>query len=85
MIKKSGRSIGRRIIMSSKAMNLLPWGGVIITVIGLISVVLGIMTIFKSGLILCGTAVSVIGLGVLLCGIALFIAMCIVQDITGMF
>ncbi len=85
MIKKKGRSIGRKILMSPKVMNRLPWVGVGIGVIGLIGLILGILTIVISGLALCGTAVAVLGTGLVSCGVALFIAMCIVQDITGMF
>ena len=85
MIKKGGRSIGRKVIMSSRWMNVLPWGGVGIAFIGLIGLVLGILTIVISGLTLAGVALAVVGAGVLLCGVVLFFAMCIVQDITGMF
>ncbi len=85
MIKKSGRSIGRKVIMSSKWMNLLPWVGVGIAIIGLIGLILGILTVTVSGLVLGGAALTVIGAGIILCGIVLFFAMCIVQDITGMF
>ncbi len=85
MIKKGGRSIGRKVIMSSKWMNLLPWGGVGIVFIGLIGLILGILTMVISGLTLAGLALAVVGFGVMLCGVVLFFAMCIVQDITGMF
>ena len=85
MIKKGGRNIGRKLIMSSKWMNLLPWGGVGIAFVGLIGLVLGILTMVISGLTLAGLALAVVGTGVLLCGVVLFFAMCIVQDITGMF
>lgn len=85
MIKKGGRSIGRKVIMSSRWMNLLPWVGVGIAIIGLIGLIMGILTIFVSGLALGGAALAVIGLGLTLTGIVLFFAMCIVQDITGMF
>ena len=85
MIKKGGRSIGRKVIMSSRWMNLLPWIGVGVAVIGLIGLIMGIMTIIVSGLALGGAALAVIGMGLMLCGIVLFFAICIVQDITGMF
>jgi len=85
MIKKGGRSIGRKVIMSSRWMNVLPWVGVGIAIIGFIGLVLGILTIVVSGLVLGGITLSVVGAGILLCGVVLFFAMCIVQDITGMF
>lgn len=85
MIKKGGRSIGRKVIMSSRMMNLLPWVGVFIAFIGMIGLVLGILTVLISGLALGGVALAVVGAGVFLCGVVLFFAMCIVQDITGMF
>ncbi len=85
MIKKGGRSIGRKVIMSSRWMNVLPWGGVGIAAIGLTVLVLGILTAVISGLILAGVSIAAGGFGVFLCGVVLFFAMCIVQDITGMF
>jgi len=85
MIKKGGRSIGRKVIMSSRMMNLLPWVGVFIAIIGVIGLVLGVLTVVISGLVLGGVALAVVGAGVFLCGVVLFFAMCIVQDITGMF
>ena len=85
MIKKGGRNIGRKLIMSSRWMNVLPWGGVGIALVGLIGMILGILTIAISGLTLAGLALAVVGTGVLICGVVLFFAMCIVQDITGMF
>ncbi|MFO8102412.1 MAG: hypothetical protein R6U37_09670 [Dehalococcoidia bacterium] len=85
MIKKGGRSIGRKVITSSRWMNVLPWGGVGIAAIGLAVLVLGILTAVISGLVLAGASIAVGGFGILLCGVVLFFAMCIVQDITGMF
>jgi len=85
LIKKGGRHIGRKLIMSPKWMNVLPWVGVGIAVIGVIGLVLGILTIAVSGIVLGGIALSVAGFGIMLCGVVLFFAMCIVQDITGMF
>ncbi|MFO8009533.1 MAG: hypothetical protein R6U89_01855 [Dehalococcoidia bacterium] len=85
MLKKGGRSIGRKVIMSSRWMNILPWVGVVIAVIGLTGLILGILTALISSLPLAGSALILTGLGVILCGVVLFFAMCIVQDITGMF
>ena len=85
MIKKGGRNIGRNIIMSSRWMNVLPWVGVGIAIIGLIAFILGIITLLVSGLPLAGAAIMVGSFGLILCGVVLFFAMCIVQDITGMF
>ncbi|MBM3132175.1 MAG: hypothetical protein FJZ95_03980 [Chloroflexi bacterium] len=85
MIKSRGRSIGRRVLGSAKMMNLLPWVGVGVAVIGLIGLVLGIVIVLISALPLAGAAIITLGLALTLTGIVLFFAMCIVQDITGMF
>lgn len=85
MIKKGGRSIGRKVIMSSRMMNWLPWVGIVVAAIGFIGLIMGVLTIFISGLALGGATLAFIGLGLTLTGIVLFFAMCIVQDITGMF
>ena len=85
MIKKSGRTIGRKILTSSKMMNLLPWAGIAIAGIGLIGLVMGALTIVTAGQVLNGTTSAVLGAGLMFCGIVLFFAMCIVQDLTGMF
>ena len=71
--------------MSSRWMNVLPWVGVGIAIVGLIALVLGILTAVVSGLVLGGISLAIAGFGIILCGIVLFFAMCIVQDITGMF
>ncbi len=71
--------------MSSRWMNVLPWVGVGISIIGLVGFVLGILTLLVSGLSLAGAAIIAGSFGLILCGVVLFFAMCIVQDITGMF
>ncbi|GEM_PF-1296525 len=85
MIKSRGRSIGRKVLASSRMMNLLPWIGALVAVIGGVGLVLGILVVALSGLPLAGAALIVLGIGLALTGIVLFFAMCIVQDITGMF
>lgn len=85
MIRSRGRNIGRRVLASSKAMNLLPWIGGLVALIGLGGLILGILVVALSGLPLAGAALIVLGMGLVLTGIVLFFAMCIVQDITGMF
>lgn len=85
MIKKGGRNIGRKVITSKRMMDVLPWIGAGIAAIGLTTLILGILTIALSGLALGGAGLLIGGLGLTVSGIVLFFAMCIVQDITGMF
>ncbi len=85
MIKKSGRSIGRTILTSSKMMDLLPWVGIGVAFMGLLGLFMGLLTIFITGQVFNGATSIILGTGLMVCGIALFFAMCIVQDLTGMF
>ena len=85
MIKKGGRSIGRTILTSSKIMDILPWFGIGIAVLGIIGLIMGSITVVFTGQVLIGATAVVLDAGLTACGITLFFAMCIVQDITGMF
>jgi len=82
-MRKRGKSVGRRVITSSRLMSLLPTIGVAAALIGGIGFILGIVTIATGSEPLIGVALLVLGLGQILAGVVLFLAMCVLQDLLG--
>lgn len=83
MTHHAGKSIGRRVITSARLMSLLPLGGVVVAVLGVAGIVLGVLATAAGCGWLPGTALIVLGLGQLLIGVVLYLAMCVLQDLLG--
>ncbi len=79
----AGRSIGRRVITSSRLMSLLPLGGALAAVLGALGLLLGVVAIAAHGEVLPGAVLVILGLGQLLIGGILFLGMCVLQDLLG--
>ena len=82
-MRRTGKSIGRRVITSGRLMSLLPTIGVCVTLLGAVGLILGIAAIATSTEPLLGAALVILGLGLLLTGAVLFLAMCVLQDLLG--
>ena len=80
---KTGKSIGRRVITSARLMSLLPLIGVCVALVGAVGFILGLVATLAYGEPLAGVALVVLGLGQMLTGVVLFLAMCVLQDLLG--
>jgi len=82
-MRRTGKSIGRRVITSTRLMALLPIVGAFVGLVGAVSLILGIAAIATGTEPLLGVALVTMGAGQLLTGAVLFLAMCVLQDLLG--